>query len=60
MRCQRCDKETDIYIMSWFNTQEICMQCSEKEQKRIDINKAKQADIDACKQGNFNFKGIGL
>jgi hypothetical protein len=58
--CQRCGKEAFATIMSMFNTQMICIPCKELEEKRSDYKDAQQADIDAIKQGNFNFKGKGL
>ena len=59
MRCQRCHEETSITTCSWFNTQEICMDCSEKEEKDPRYSEAKKAEAEACRQGNYNFRGIG-
>ena len=59
--CERCKKPTNgMFLMSWFNTQTICLKCSEKELKRPDINEAKEAENKALREGNRNFKGIGL
>lgn len=57
---QKCGKKTDCYIMSMFNERLICMDCCEKEEQRKDYGKARQADVNAIKQVNYNFKGIGL
>ncbi len=58
--CDRCGKSLDGgRIMSMFNEDCICMECSEAEQKRADFKEANQADIEQIKKGNFNFKGIG-
>ena len=57
--CQRCGKETNCHIMSMFNTQEICLECKEKEEKRDDYKRAVDADVGAIRRGNFNFPGIG-
>jgi hypothetical protein len=27
MNCNRCGKETNVHMMSMFNTEEICMDC---------------------------------
>lgn len=43
-----------------FNTQMICMDCQDKEQKRDDYDKAVKEENKALKSGNRNFKGIGL
>ena len=59
-KCERCGNDTPVTIMSMFNTQSICMECKEAEQQRPDYKEAEQADINAIKSGNYNFKGIGL
>lgn len=58
--CQRCYKPTIATIMSRFNTQQICLECEEAERKRPDYKKAAEAELDACRRGDFNFPGIGL
>lgn len=59
--CDRCGKKlTGGRIMSMYNTECICMDCYTKEKKRSDYNEAKEADINAYKSGNANFKGIGM
>lgn len=58
--CQRCGKETICTIMSMFNTEMICLACKDAEKQRPDYKAAVEADEAAIKQGNFNFKGIGL
>ena len=47
-------------IMSMYNEQVICPQCKEKERQRPDYREAVEADLDAIRHGNRNFKGIGL
>ena len=59
MICNRCYNETYAHTMSMFNTQEICMDCMDKEMKHSDYKKAQDADHQQIKQGNYNFKGIG-
>ena len=34
------------------------MLCKEQEKARPDYKEAAQAELDAMKQGNFNYKGI--
>jgi len=36
------------------------MDCSVRESERPDFTKAKEAELNAVKSGNFNFKGSGL
>ena len=57
--CQRCGKETFATIMSYFNTQEICLDCEKEEQASPRYEEARRAENEAVRQGNYNFKGIG-
>ena len=57
--CQRCDKETYGVIMSYFNTQEICLSCEKEERQSSRYEEAKRAENEAVRQGNYTFKGIG-
>ena len=59
-RCDRCGTPLTVRIMSMFNEDVICMACKEKERKRPDYREAVEADLDAIRHGNRNFKGIGL
>jgi hypothetical protein len=59
MICRRCRKETSIATMSKFNTDEICMDCWEKEIKHPMYKRACDAEEAAVRQGNYNFRGIG-
>lgn len=59
MNCDRCHKPTRGYIMSMFNTQEICMECKAAEEKDPRYEEARRREMEACKRGDFNFKGIG-
>lgn len=55
--CDRCGRPLDgARIMSMFNEQTICMDCSAKELERPDYKAACDAEIAADR----NFKGIGL
>ena len=40
MTCERCGTETNVHTMSMFNTQDICMDCKDKETKHPDYQKA--------------------
>jgi hypothetical protein len=42
-----------------FNEDCICLECSEKEKLHPDYPKARQAEHEAIKRGEYNFKGIG-
>jgi hypothetical protein len=57
--CDRCYKETLITIMSMFNTDVICSDCKRKEREHPDYEKALDADVEAIRGGDYNFKGVG-
>lgn len=59
-RCQRCYHEVGGYIMSFFNTQLICLDCDERERAHPRYKEAKDAEHAALRSGNYNFPGIGL
>ena len=59
-RCDRCGAPLTVRIMSMYNEQVICPQCKEKERQRPDYREAVEAELDAVRHGNRNFKGIGL
>ena len=57
--CVRCGCATNgVTTMSMFNEDVICMPCKEKERNHPNYKKAVNADIEAIKGGNYNFKGI--
>ena len=57
--CDRCKNHLrNGRTMSAFNTQCICMECAEKERTDPEYKKAKDAEIDEIKKGNYNYKGI--
>ncbi len=39
-KCERCEKKTTEIIMSVFNTQMICLECSEKEKEHPQYEKS--------------------
>jgi hypothetical protein len=65
MTCDRCGKPTIASTMSMFNTQNICMECKDRETKSPRYKEAcaaEEADLKrtlAAGQPN-HFKGIGL
>lgn len=60
MKCQRCGKETNAFMVSMFNTDECCLDCIERERQHPDYQKAKDAEHQAVLRGDYNFPGIGL
>lgn len=59
MKCPRCGNETNVSIMSKFNTEEICIACKDREQKHPAYAEADRAETEAVRSGNRNFPGVG-
>lgn len=57
--CDRCGKTTSIYIMSMFNTQEICLDCKDQERQDPRYQEALKAERESLQHGERNFPGIG-
>ena len=60
MKCERCKKTTNATRMSMFNTQTCCLECIEEERMHKDYEKARIAELEEVKKGNYCFDGIGL
>jgi hypothetical protein len=60
VRCERCDKETNTTIGSFFDTKIICIECRNLEEKHPQYAAAKLAEQSHVAKGNYNFEGIGL
>lgn len=61
MNCERCYKDTrGIDIMSMFNTQQICKECKDKEERHPAYPIARDRENDECLSGNYNYPGMGL
>lgn len=58
--CDRCHEEISSWRMSWFNTQQICIECYLKEKKHPDFKKARDKVHEEEQNGNYNYPGIGL
>lgn len=46
--------------MSYFNTDEICLECADRERAHPQFQQARDAELEACKNGDYNYRGIGL
>lgn len=57
--CDRCGAKLTARIQSMFNSDTICIKCKAEEREHPDYRKAVDADVEAIRQGNMNFKGIG-
>ena len=45
--------------MSMFNEDCICLECKDKETQNKDYKKARDAEAEEVRKGNYNYKGIG-
>jgi len=59
-RCNRCHEQTNVTIMSKFNTDIICTDCKRRERDHPAYIAADRAEVNAVRQGIRNFPGIGL
>ena len=59
-KCPRCNKEVYVTTMSYFNTDQICMECDTKEKNHPKYRMARDTEIVEVLKGNYNFPGIGL
>jgi hypothetical protein len=57
--CDRCSEPTNgTTTMSIFNQDVICMNCKELEKKDPDYKAASLAELQAVRNGDYNFKGV--
>jgi len=59
-KCQRCGEKGNTSTMSWFNTDLICMDCSDKEKSHPKYQEAKDREHAEVKKGNLNYGGVGF
>lgn len=60
MRCERCGGTSSFSTGSWFNTEQICLECAERERAHPRFEEARRVEREAVRNGDFNFPGIGL
>lgn len=59
MTCQRCGEHAATSICSTFTIEQICLACKGREESHPDYERARQAEADAVRGGDYNFPGIG-
>ena len=59
--CDRCGISLSgvAWRVSYFNTDVCCPDCLKREQQHPDYQKAKEAELEAVRRGDYNFEGIG-
>lgn len=60
MICDRCGKDTFGSTGSYFNTDQICFGCRDKEEQHPMFEEARRQELEAVKSGDYNFPGVGL
>lgn len=60
LKCDRCGNEIKWgFKISMFNTDTLCPDCIEEEQKHPDYEYACEKEREETKKGNYNFHGVG-
>ena len=59
MICDRCREEIEVFVMSIFNTDTLCLDCKNKEKNHPDYEIAVKREKEEVEKGNLNFEGIG-
>lgn len=59
--CDRCKGPLmNGHMMSFFNTDTLCMSCVIKEKAHPKYEDARRVEMAEVKKGNYNYPGIGL
>ena len=59
-RCPRCGAPLTAWSTSYFNTQEICLECCDDEKQAPGYQAAVATEEAEVQRGNYNFQGVGL
>ncbi|MFZ7103015.1 MAG: gamma-glutamylcyclotransferase [Peptococcaceae bacterium] len=57
-KCERCGQNLTAKTMSYFNTDTICLECSEKEKQHPLYEHAVQKDRAEFADGNYYYDGL--
>ena len=60
MICQRCFKETRLYSVSWFNDDDICLDCQDDEKFCPNYGRARSVELSHVRSGLTMLGGVGL
>lgn len=59
-KCPRCGCPANPSVMSFFNTDTLCIPCHELERKHPKYEEAREVENTAVRAGDYNFPGVGL
>ena len=57
--CDRCFKPARAHGMSYFNTEDCCLDCLRAEKQHPDYERARAVESDHVLRGDTNFPGVG-
>ena len=57
-RCERCDRPTLVYTVSFMNLDTICPDCQKEEQEHPRYKEAKERELQEVLRGNYNYPGL--
>ena len=58
--CERCSEKTNVFKMSFFNTDMLCRICLDIEEAHPEYTGAVEEEMRQVNLGNYAFKGVGL
>jgi hypothetical protein len=58
--CERCGERDCALSVSYMNTDQVCLDCNADERRAPGYEAAKAAEIEAVRNGDYNFPGVGL
>lgn len=58
--CDRCGAKVATSVVSYFNTDELCMACKDDERHAPGYVRAVEMENDAVRRGDYNYEGMGL
>ncbi|MFZ5945890.1 MAG: gamma-glutamylcyclotransferase [Bacillota bacterium] len=56
-KCDRCGKDLVAKTMGYFNTDTLCLECSEEEKEHPLYQQAQQQDYLEMEKGNYYYDG---
>jgi len=57
--CDRCHKPGLMHSLSFFNTEDCCMDCLRKEKAHPAYAEARRIEEEHVRRGDTNFPGVG-
>jgi hypothetical protein len=58
--CPRCKANLRSWTTSYFNLEDICLDCALDERSAPNFSHARAREEAEVRQGNYNYRGLGL